>query len=58
MIPKKPVLGLDPKMDAGFPPARSRASRFSPRELLRRAKTGRKRSCAEQWLRDRRKTFR
>jgi hypothetical protein len=27
MIPKKPVLGLDPRMDAGFPSARSRMSR-------------------------------
>jgi hypothetical protein len=25
MIPKKPVLGLDPRMDADFPPARSPA---------------------------------
>jgi hypothetical protein len=27
MIPKKPALGLDPRMDTGFPPARSQSGR-------------------------------
>src|SRR6202795_850674 len=41
MIPKKLVLGLDPRMEPGFPPSRS---------PLRRAKEGRKRSCSNKML--------
>ena len=48
--PEKLVLGLDPSMDTGFPPSRSPPMRgrchvYTP---LRRAKQGRKKSCASR----------
>jgi hypothetical protein len=32
MIPKKPALGLDPRLDIGFPPARSLAESDSSQQ--------------------------
>src|SRR5438552_18729362 len=42
--PEKPALGLDPGVDTGFPPAQSPTNSLSARSMLRRAKSGRKRS--------------
>jgi len=42
MIRKKPALGLDLRVETGFPPSRSL--------LLRRAKEGPKRSCSTKIL--------